>query len=148
MGQSGFAQTHPATLQEDLDLTALSKSTWTGDTVVEDTLGKTVFGAWVQTRPGDTSTLTFRYLLPPDISPSILSSRSSHSIFDTFTAALGFPSLVRHEIFVQAQSGVEARTTTYTFDPGPALAPVVSSPTKTTFPKKGDGFFGMILEAK
>ena len=113
-------------------------------TFVGEGFGKTIFGAWMQTGPGTTSTLTMRYLLPEDIL-----DEPKHGMLSSALGAIGVAQTVRHSIFVQKQPGVAHRETTYRFSPGNALRPVWStSDTVTQFSleKNANGFFGMVLE--
>ncbi|MEK7123948.1 MAG: hypothetical protein AAB851_03605, partial [Patescibacteria group bacterium] len=122
-------------LDEDTDLKLLEQN--------GDTLGKTSFGAWMQTKPGTTSTLSFMYLLPDDI------INEKNGMFDGIKSVLGFSKLVSHSILVQSQSGVASRKTRYSFDAGKYFKPVSSTektPTSFRISENTDGYFGMVLE--
>ena len=75
-------------------------------TDISEESGKTVFGNWVQTPPGSTSTVQFTYRLPfklSDISPASFGSR-----IKTF---LGMAKTANYTLYIQKQSGVLNRDT-------------------------------------
>ncbi len=75
-------------------------------TDISEESGKTVFGNWVQTPPGFTSTVQFTYRLPftlSDVSPASLGSRVK-----TF---LGMSQTANYTLYIQKQSGVLNRNT-------------------------------------
>ena len=113
-------------------------------TFVGEGFGKTIFGQWIQTSPGETSTLTFRYLLPEDILDEPKTSMVAKAL-----NAVGVAQTVRHSVFVQKQPGVTHRDVSYRFDPGNRLRPVWSTGSNVTqfsVSANADGFFGMVLE--
>ncbi|MDP2586997.1 MAG: DUF4012 domain-containing protein [Candidatus Komeilibacteria bacterium] len=90
---------------EDEDLAKATKNARSfgddGGVQVYDELGKTVFGAWLQIKPGETKTLSFSYLLPfkLDFKPTLAKKVLS---------AFGFKSAEAsddYSLLVQKQSG-------------------------------------------
>ncbi len=95
----------------DPDLEAVSGTPTidaTSGTVINQEFGKTVFGNWVQTKPGETSTVRFVYRLPFDLRELT----KSKNLFDRLTGALGFKNTDHYSLFIQKQSGIETRKTT------------------------------------
>lgn len=93
---------------EDLSL-AMSdeqKDAGTGTDIWNES-GKTVFGNWVQTAPGETQTVIFTYRLPW----KIISNNASTGLIAAAKARLGFKDLQTYTMFVQKQSGVNTRQT-------------------------------------
>jgi hypothetical protein len=78
----------------------------TSGTRVSEEDGKTVFGNWVQTKPGTSSTATFTYRLPFKIG-----APGSESLIDTLKHLAGVPKTTRYSLVLQKQSGVVKRTT-------------------------------------
>ncbi len=77
-------------------------------TLINDEFGKTVFGNWVQTKPGSTSTITYTYRLPFVID----GVGYRQGLFSGLKSALGFSNVGRYTMLVQKQSGVLNRRTT------------------------------------
>ncbi|MFH1631803.1 MAG: DUF4012 domain-containing protein [bacterium] len=69
--------------------------------------GKTVFGNWVQTAPGETEIVTFTYILPY----KLMQDNESSGLLELAKARLGFRNLETYALVVQKQSGVVARST-------------------------------------
>ncbi|MCR4312436.1 MAG: DUF4012 domain-containing protein [Candidatus Uhrbacteria bacterium] len=67
---------------------------------------KTVFGQWVQTMPGETSTIHFSYRLPLG-----LFQETNTGLLSTARQELGLDRNDSYSIFIQKQSGVVSRTT-------------------------------------
>jgi hypothetical protein len=90
----------PLSTDEDLALNMqdIGKDESTGTDVWNEN-GKTVFGNWVQTAPGTSSTVTFTYKLPFKVSLA------------KATGMFAATSPVPYSLFVQKQSGVENRRT-------------------------------------
>ena len=133
-------------LRADEDLERIEDATAdpTTGALVAESFGKTSFGHWIQTQPGTSSTLSFRYLLPEDIL-----DEPKDGWVETAKNLAGFPSTIQHSILVQKQPGVDSRTTHYSFNPGTDLKPVWSNNSTMTqldLSKNTDGFFGMVLE--
>ncbi|PIX62672.1 hypothetical protein CO057_01605 [Candidatus Uhrbacteria bacterium CG_4_9_14_0_2_um_filter_41_50] len=81
----------------------------TGTDIWEES-GKTVFGNWIQTAPGETETVTFSYKLPFNFA----SAESGNTLFNAAKARLGFKNLESYSLLIQKQPGVETRTTNIT----------------------------------
>ncbi len=97
------------TLDDDLTYSVLTQSVDpdSGTTIMEEQ-GKTVFGNWVQTSPGSTSTVTFTYQLP-----FTLEELTQHpGLMAAFTSLIGLPQTHEYTLTIQKQSGVVDRTTT------------------------------------
>lgn len=75
-------------------------------TMVSEEQGKAVFGNWVQTKPGTTSTVTFRYQLPFK-----LESLDGGSVVASLKSLVGLPQTDTYSVLVQKQPGVLDRTT-------------------------------------
>ncbi len=71
--------------------------------------GKTVFGNWIQTKPGEVEVITFTYKLPQQLKPLA----QEQTLLELAKSRLGFKDLETHTFFLQKQPGVETRTTTY-----------------------------------
>jgi hypothetical protein len=76
------------------------------ETDIWNELGKTVFGNWIQTKPGETETVSFTYRLPWKF------SQNDDSIIQKAKSYLGLINLDQYSILVQKQPGVETRSTT------------------------------------
>ncbi len=96
------------TFDEDLSLVMSNekKDPGTG-TDIWDESGKTVFGNWIQTAPGETQTIVITYRLPW----KIVSDDPSTGLIAAAKARLGFKDLQTYTMFVQKQSGVNTRQT-------------------------------------
>ncbi|MBU0614167.1 DUF4012 domain-containing protein [Patescibacteria group bacterium] len=102
-------------LKQDSDLSMLirnQKQDPISETDIWDENGKTVFGNWMQTAPGEVETVSFTYQLPFTISvPNV-----QKTIFEQIKSSLGIKDLTNYTLFVQKQSGVESRTTMVNID--------------------------------
>jgi len=141
-----FDSTEGLTTDKYLQRVETSKIDEGSGATISESLGKTSFGHWMQTKPGTENTLTFRYLLPKDIL-----DEPKESIINTAAKAIGVPQTTKHSILIQKQPGVENRTTTYNFDPGARYSTMWST-SKTlksmTLENNTNSFFGMILEQR
>lgn len=72
--------------------------------------GKTVFGNWIQTKPGEIEQVTFTYRIPI----TLTSQKTEITLFDKLKEKLGVKDLETHTIFIQKQPGVETRATNVT----------------------------------
>ncbi len=70
--------------------------------------GKTVFGGWVQTAPGETQVVHVSYRIPQ----VLFSTDADTSLLARLRRQLGFDNHDGYSLFVQKQSGVVSRTTT------------------------------------
>jgi len=97
-------------LEKDQDL-ELSMSNERVDsesqTNIWDENGKTVFGNWIQTAPGETQTISFTYELPFKFKIA----KTDVTMFDIAKSKLGFKDLETFTFFIQKQSGVKSRIT-------------------------------------
>ena len=104
-------ETSDVPLGQDEDLllavTEPEKDFATGTDIWQES-GKTVFGNWMQTAPGETETVTFTYRLPL----SVQTDHEEKTFFDIAAERLGFKQLETYSLLVQKQPGVETRTTT------------------------------------
>lgn len=100
----------PLTPDEDLAF-LMSDKTVDGATGVDvwNEFNKTVFGAWVQTAPGETSTIHFSYRIP-----NVVFSDDATDLLSAAKRQLGFGRGDSYSMFVQKQSGVAMRETTVT----------------------------------
>ncbi len=97
-------------LTPDEDLTLLMQNTSQHDesgTDIWDEQGRTVFGNWIQTKPGEMETIEFVYELPftvemPSEAPSLL---------EIAKARVGLRHLSEYSLFIQKQPGVLERET-------------------------------------
>lgn len=112
-------------------------------TAVYDEGGKTVFGNWVQTKPGAASTFTFTYRLP-----FTLEAEET----DAFTAfakkTLGMPTTESYSLTVQKQSGVLDRATRVSVHVPETLTTAWSSHdlSGAEFGNARDAFLGALFE--
>lgn len=98
-------------LEVDRDLAAamtnLAHDTQSGTAVWEES-GKTVFGNWMQTAPGETEVVTLTYRLPFTL------VAEEAGFLAKARAGLGWGSIVPYSLFLQKQSGADTRTTDVT----------------------------------
>lgn len=99
-----------------------SKHPASGTTILEEH-GKTVFGNWVQTRPGTTSTVTLRYELPFKL--DLL--QGGRTLMARAKSLIGIPQTERYTLHVQKQSGVLDRVTRVRVSYPDTLTPLWSS---------------------
>lgn len=117
-------------------------------TVINEEFGKTVFGNWVQTKPGSVSTVTFRYRLPF----ALASASAPTSVFAELKSFMGLTELDRYTLLVQKQSGVLTRTTDIRVQVPDAdhviwtsdAALLTAEP--VTLDGSSDAFFGLLFE--
>ncbi len=112
-------------------------------TDIHEEQGKTVFGNWVQTKPGATSTVTFTYRLPFKVTPPASSKTTAF-----FKELLNRPDTARYTLLVQKQSGVKDRTTRVRVETPDILKPLWTSADQSSlqFTNERDGFFGGLYE--
>lgn len=117
---------------DDLQYASLTKTTHEESrTDVYEENGKTVFGNWVQTAPGDTSEIQFTYRLP-------------QSIFEKKTH---WAKTSPYTLTIQKQPGIMDRTTNVTVALSNNIRTVWKSIDDSTvsFDNKTDGFVAMLL---
>jgi hypothetical protein len=132
------------TIDDDLIYMALSEDVdaATGTKITEEH-GKTVFGNWVQTKPGSSSTATFTYTLPFTL--EMLSSEPT--LMEKIQDFVGIPSTDQYSLTVQKQSGILDRTTNVTFTTPSNINPIwTSHKDEITFSNATDGFFATLFE--
>ncbi len=89
-------------------------------TTIGTSQGKTTFGNWVQTKPGETSTVVFRYRLPFRVVPQ-------QGWLATLRRLAGAQNSAVYSLLLQKQSGADTRTTHVTVFPSDTLSPIWSS---------------------
>lgn len=98
-------------LAEDDDL-SLVESSRTRDAItgldIWNEFGKTVFGGWMQTAPGETQIVHISYRIPQ----VLFSSDADRSLLAQARRTLGFDNHDGYSMVIQKQSGVTTRTTT------------------------------------
>ncbi|OGL95405.1 hypothetical protein A2348_02035 [Candidatus Uhrbacteria bacterium RIFOXYB12_FULL_58_10] len=114
-------------------------------TAVYDEFGKTVFGNWIQTKPGTTSTYSFTYRLP-----LMLKAEKTDTFMAFAKRTLGLPSTKEYSLTIQKQSGVTDRTTHVSMNVPDSLATLWSSHDigDVTFGNAADAFVGALFESE
>lgn len=99
----------PLDIDDDLSL-VMSGKTKDAETGVDiwNEFGKTVFGGWMQTAPGEVETITFSYRLPQVLFEDVETTTLTAQLRRT----LGFNDHDSYSLFIQKQSGVVSRDTT------------------------------------
>lgn len=112
-------------------------------TAAYDESGKTVFGNWVQTKPGTATTYSFTYRLP-----FTLEVEQDNAFMAFAKKTFGVPSTESYSLTVQKQSGILDRTTELTVRAPENRRTVWSShdPQYAAFGNAGDAFFAAIFE--
>ncbi len=108
-----FELPEPTWLEDDDLLFSIESTTIdpvSGTTIYEEA-GKTVFGNWVQTRPGTTSTVTFTYRLPF----TLARFSETPNTLTRLKKAFGMTETEAYTLTLQKQSGVTQRNTHVTF---------------------------------
>ncbi|MBT4857233.1 DUF4012 domain-containing protein [Candidatus Uhrbacteria bacterium] len=106
---SDLFETSEFLLNQDEDLELMTAGFWHDpeyDVDVWQESGKTVFGSWMQTAPGEIETVTFRYKLPWTVDLS-----SPNDLLSAAKERLGLRDLESYSLLLQKQSGVETRNT-------------------------------------
>lgn len=129
-------------LATDTDLLAHEQGAYTAEhTFVGSAFGKTVFGAWTQTKPGEVSTLTIRYRTPTQTIPTPSTTWKTR-----VKETLGIPTASSHTFFWQAQSGSEYRALHYRFHPGTWQPRYTTEANALTLEaRERDAYFGALL---
>jgi hypothetical protein len=112
-------------------------------TRVSEEHGKAVFGNWVQTMPGSTSTVTLRYRLPFTV------NALESNILASLQSLVGLPQTETYSLLVQKQSGVLDRTTRIHITLPEELKIIWAShdPTTAELTNQTDALFALILES-
>jgi hypothetical protein len=136
----------PLSADEDLAIVERDR-TYDGIAEVDiwNEFGKTVFGGWMQTAPGETETITFSYRIP-----RVLFSSDAPSFLGSVRSTLGFAEHDRYSLFVQKQSGVITRATTVHFGTPEAWKTLWTNVTEeddrvARTDNTRDAFFGWVL---
>lgn len=138
-------------LKEDRDL-ALSmlqkqKDAESGTDIWQEQ-GKTVFGNWIQTKPGETETVIFVYELPFKVH----APKTTETLLERAKTKLGFKDLQTYTLLLQKQSGVMTRETSVSLKLPNDQSLIWSSHTGTlpgkniTVSNAKDAFLRFILE--
>jgi hypothetical protein len=95
-------------LDNDEDLAFFNASSTTGDmeTDIGEMFGKTIFGNWVQTKPGQQSTISFTYELPWKLDWET----ENEGLFEIAGDLLGLSQPAKHTLTIEPQSGMRGRT--------------------------------------
>ena len=111
----------------------------TTSTIISEESGKTVFGNWVQTKPGETSTVAFTYELPFEIS-------TDAGLLQTVKNKVGLNNGETYSLLVQKQSGILNRETNVTIS-APDFKTLWSSDNKNTatFDNSSDSFTSILF---
>lgn len=117
-------------------------------TDIWDEKGKTVFGNWIQTAPGETEEVTFTYRLPFTVF-----APEKDGLIAKAKAQLGMGQLGAYTLFIQKQPGVTTRTTTVTVETGEELSAVWTSDQELVTgslagDNSKDAFYRMLFERK
>ena len=116
-------------------------------TVSYNTNGKTVFGNWVQTKPGTSSTAKFTYKLPFTI--GVLDDRSK-DVVEQIKTAVGVPATDRYTLTIQQQSGILDRTYNVDIDTPSEIRPVWATHDLqgSVIKQREDAFLATLFERK
>lgn len=125
------------------------QETYTRDTVsgtdVYQEGGKTVFGNWMQVKPGAQATATFSYRLPFKVSVP-----PQGGVWHNLKLAAGMPDTTRYTFTLQKQSGIADRATRLRVEWPDALQTLWTSadPATLAFTNARDGFYAALLGPK
>jgi len=111
-------------------------------TAVYREFGKTVFGNWVQTKPGTSTTYSFSYRLP-----FTLQDAEGASFLSFMRRAFGLPSAKEYSLTIQKQSGAIDRTTHVSIRVPNSLVPAWTSQNieNATIGNASDTFIGALF---
>ncbi len=137
----------PLATDEDLSLamSAVNKDLVSG-TDMWDENGKTVFGNWMQTKPGETQTVRFTYRLPFTV------ESNTRGLLAAAGARLGFGGVAPYTLFVQKQPGADTRLTNVHVVLPSGMTTAFTSDTEltadagVTVDNSTDRFFRLLLE--
>jgi hypothetical protein len=127
--------------EHDLDLLFNEETTEidpNSGTMISEESGKTVFGNWTQTRPGETSTITFIYELPFKL-------MMPGGLLQTAKDKIGLDSVLKHSLLIQKQSGLENRATSIKINAS-YLQTIWASETNTSFDNVSDHLINFVFE--
>lgn len=110
-------------------------------TVISEEGGKTSFGNWVQTKPGESSVAAFVYELPFSLAPK------KKNFLQTVKNKIGFNQAETYSLLIQKQSGALDRTTTVSLVAPENWQTVWSSQeAEVGFDNSSDQIFSAVLE--
>lgn len=114
-------------------------------TAVSEEHGKAVFGNWVQTKPGTTSTVTFRYTLPFKLE----TLEGGSGVIASLKSLIGLPQTDQYSLLIQKQPGVLDRNTHIQVHVPDDLSPLWSSHdlTQTEIQSDTDALFAILFES-
>lgn len=105
--------------------------------------GKTVFGNWVQTKPGTTSTVTFTYRLPDRLNVI----EPQEGVWDTLQEFIGIPQTNTYSLMLQKQPGILDRETRVSITLPETLSHVWKSHADNhLFTNETDNLYSILLE--
>lgn len=115
----------------------------TGTDIFEES-GKTVFGNWVQTKPGTTSTVSFTYRLPFTLE----TINHEKNFISQLKNWLGFPSTQSYSLTIQKQSGILDRNYQVSIEPPDNLNLIWTSHelSKLHFTNQIDQFLAILFD--
>ena len=136
--------------KEDNDLAFFNASATRSQdgTVIGEEYGKTVFGNWMQTRPGMSTTMTFTYELPWEL----YGLKKDNSLFGRVSTLLGLIPPTAHTITIDPQSGMYHRETLVNLRFPKSLNPLWSTDLidegtlRTTFSGSQAGFAAVLFD--
>ncbi|RMD52111.1 DUF4012 domain-containing protein, partial [Candidatus Parcubacteria bacterium] len=137
-------------LQKDEDLnlimSGLNADLATGTDIWNES-GKTVFGNWIQTAPGETQTVSISYKLPF----SLEINKNQTNLIHQAKNKLGLKDLLTYSLFIQKQPGVNTRTTDVAISLPDSINIIWSSDNhiinnSVTIDNKYDQMFQLLLE--
>jgi len=144
--------------QEDEFLKSVSGQVFLDEssgTSIYNEFGKTVFGQWLQVKPGEEKTLTLKYQLPFKLKEVINNKNLLEKIFEIFQAKSS--TLFNYNLLIQKQSGVNNQIISYLTLPNNKIIKWVTSsdnqyllikPRNLTFtpPLLNDQLYSAIIE--
>jgi hypothetical protein len=107
-------------------------------TIISEESGKTTFGNWIQTSPGETSTVTFVYELPFAI-------KTNNSLLQTVKNKIGLIAGDTYSLLVQKQSGALNRITHVSVKTPVSLSAIWTSGNEQTFNNNTDSFLSILF---
>ena len=137
-------------LSEDADLSFINASAFKGpgETDVSELHGKTVFGNWTQTKPGQSTSIVFTYELPFTVDWM----KTNAGFFTRAGAWLGIGNPSAHTLMIEPQSGMRERTTQVSISFPEDQTPVWTTDLvenhrlEATIKGTSSGFFGLLFE--
>lgn len=131
--------------QEDSDVAAIENSATIdpdSGTIISEENGKTTFGNWVQTKPGETSTVTFVY------EPAVSLTTERPGLLQIVKNKIGLSVGPTYSLLIQKQSGVLDRSTTVNINSPSDWKTTWSSIDNQGFDNSTDQLVGAVFENK